>query len=215
MTKALVLVNGEVFQPEILERRIREGGFDLVLGADRGALHAKTLKISLDAIVGDLDSISDQERRELCCDRVVSHAAEKDETDLELALLYARDQGAGHIVMVGAMGGRLDMAVSNILMLNHPALYANRVEVWHGSQTGWIIRPPGEDIAGCSGDTLSLLPLAGDISSISVAGLKYPLRHERLFFGQGRGLSNVLLGTSAIVRISEGLLLAVHTPGRA
>ncbi len=213
--KALVLVNGELNKPGLLRKRIRNTTFDLVLGADRGARHARTLNVNLDAIVGDMDSLPERERQLYGQTRFVTHPAEKDETDLELALLYAREQGADQIVMVGALGGRLDMTVSNIMLMNNPGLENCRVEVWHGNQTGWLIRPPGEEIHGHAGDTVSLVPVTGDVLDVITMGMKYPLRKERLFLGNGRGLSNVLESSSARVGLSEGLLLAVHTPGRA
>ena len=65
------------------------------------------------------------------------------------------------------------------------------------------------------GDTVSLLPLGGDVSGITTEGLKYPLNNEELTFGPARGISNRLEKPSAHVKLSKGLLLAVHTPGRA
>jgi thiamine pyrophosphokinase len=215
MLKALVLANGDLYRPGILRRRIRDCQFDLVLGADWGSRHARSLGVALNAIIGDLDSIPDQERQNYSQVKFITYPEEKDETDLELALLYSLKQGAGYIVMVGVMGGRMDMAIANILVMNHPALSACRMEVWHGNQTGWIIRPPGEDIRGCSGDTVSLIALSNEVTNIDLKGFKYPLRKEKLMLGQGRGLSNQLANASARVEFSEGLLLAVRTPGRA
>jgi thiamine pyrophosphokinase len=213
--KALVLVNGELDKPGTLRRRVRKAAFGLVLGADRGARYASALNVTLNAIVGDLDSIPEQERQQYSRTRFITHPAEKDETDLELALLYASEQGADHIVIVGALGGRMDMTVSNLMLMNNPGLVDCRVEVWHGDQTGWLIRPPGGDIHGRIGDTVSLVPVTGDVSDVVTTGMKYPLRKERLFLGKGRGLSNILETSLAHVSLSEGLLLAVHTPGRA
>jgi len=213
--KALILVNGELYRPDVLRSRIRAEAFDLVLGADGGARHAHTLNVALDAIIGDLDSFSTLEQQNAGNTRFVSHPAEKDGTDLELALLYAEEQGADKIIMVGVMGGRMDMTISNILLITHASLSSCRVEVWHGEQTGWFIRPPGEDIPGHPGDTVSLIPLGGCASGITTKGLKYPLKEQELTFGPARGISNILVGPSAHVKLSQGLLLAVHTPGRA
>ncbi|MEE8413957.1 MAG: thiamine diphosphokinase, partial [Dehalococcoidales bacterium] len=145
----------------------------------------------------------------------VSYPAEKDETDLELALFYAEKQGVDQIVMVGVMGGRMDMTIANILLMIHPSLSSCRIEVWHGEQTGWVIKPPGEDISGHSGDTVSLIPLGGFASGITTQGLKYPLKDEDLTFTSARGMSNRLEKPSAHIKLSEGLLLVIHTPGRA
>jgi thiamine pyrophosphokinase len=212
--KGLLLVNGELYKPDVLRRRIRDEAFDLVLGADGGARYAKTLNVTLDAVVGDMDSLSDLEQQGMKAE-FVSYPPEKDETDLELALLYAKKRGIDRIVMVGAMGGRMETTIANILLMANASLSSCRIEVWHGEQTGWAVKPPGEDIAGHPGDTLSLIPLGGYASGITTEGLKYPLKDEGLPLGSSRGISNLMDGQLARVRLAQGLLLAVHTPGRA
>ena len=117
-------------------------------------------------------------------------------------------------MVAGVMGGRMDMTMANMLLLAHPKLSLCRIEAWHGNQTAWIVRPPGEDIPGNPGDILSLLPLGCDAVGVTVTGVKYPLKKEKLFFGAARGLSNELVKTHARVRLSDGMLLAIHTPGR-
>jgi thiamine pyrophosphokinase len=213
--KALILVNGELYRPDVLRSRIRAETFDLVLGADRGARYANILDVALEAVIGDLDSLSDSERQGISTAQFISYPAEKNETDLELALLYAMKHGADKIVLVGVMGGRMDMTIGNILLITHESLGSCRVEVWHGEQTGWVIKPPGEDISGHPGDTVSLIPLRGNASGITTEGLKYPLKDAALAFGSVRGISNLMAKSSAHVKLSDGLLLAVHTPGRA
>ncbi|MFC2035907.1 thiamine diphosphokinase [Chloroflexota bacterium] len=213
--KALILVNGELYKPDILQRRIRTETFDLVLGADGGTHHAYTLNVTPDAIIGDLDSLSDLEQQGIRNTKFVSYPAEKDKTDLELALIYAEEQGADQIVIVGAMGGRIDMTIANILLLAHANLSTCRIEVWHGEQTGWVINPPGEAISGHPRDIVSLIPLGGYASGVTTKGLKYSLKDEGLSFVSSRGISNLLEKSSAHIKLSEGLLLVIHTPGRA
>ncbi len=212
--RALVLVNGELYRPDVMRSRIRARVFDLVLAADGGAGFADTLGVTLDAIIGDMDSLSSQEPPGANTE-LVSYPAEKDEIDLELALLYAEAHGADRIVLVGAMGGRMDMTDANILLMTHAALGSCRIEVWHGEQTGWVIQPPGGDISGHSGDTVSLIPLSGDARGITTKGLKHPLEDGELTLGPARGISNLLEAPPAHVDLTEGLLLVVHTPGRA
>jgi len=213
--KALILVNGELYSPGVLRRRIRAETFDLVLGADRGAGYAKTLNVTLDAVIGDLDSLSDSTRQSIGNAEFISYPSEKNETDLELTLLYAKEKGADRIVIIGAMGGRMDMTIGNITLITNTGFSSCRIEVWHGEQTGWVIKPPGEDISGRLGDTVSLIPLGGNASGITTEGLAYPLKDEELPSGSVRGISNLLEKSSAHVGLSNGLLLAVHSPGRA
>ena len=75
--KALILVNGELNSPGVLRRRIRAETFDLVLGADRGACYAKTLNVTLDVVIGDLDSLSDSARQSISNAEFISYPTEK------------------------------------------------------------------------------------------------------------------------------------------
>ncbi|MFC2019331.1 thiamine diphosphokinase [Chloroflexota bacterium] len=212
--KALILTNGELYRPDVLLDRISGEVFAIVLGVDGGARHARTLNVTLNTIIGDLDSLSEPDQHGFNDVSVVAWPAEKNETDLELALFYAAKQGVDQIVMVGVMGGRMDMTIANIQLLTHAGLDSCKVEVWHGEQTAWVIRPPGGDVSGHPGDTVSLIPISGDASGITTHGLKYQLNDEKLRFGPTRGVSNLMETSSGLVVLSKGRLLVVHTPRR-
>jgi thiamine pyrophosphokinase len=213
----IILANGQLSEPDILCQRLADLGTGPVFAADGGSIYAAALGLTLDAVIGDMDSIPDSLRRTLEAQGTAFHQSpsHKDETDLELALLYAIDQGAESIVILGALGGRLDMSIANIMLLTHPRLAGTPIELWAGDQTAWLICPPGQDLTGNPGDTLSLIPLGGDAQGVSTHRLAYPLVDETLVFGPARGVSNIFEAHTARVDLREGLLLAVHTPGKA
>lgn len=211
---ALILVNGELGQSDVLRDRIHREIFGLVCAADGGAQHAGALGIALDVIVGDMDSCSALKLNPENHVKLVTYPAEKNETDLELAMHYAKGQGADRIVLVGVMGGRLDMAIANILLISNTSLNSGRIEIWEGKQTAWTINPPGDFIGGQPGDTVSLIPLGGQASGITITGFKYPLNDETLLPGTPRGISNVMEKPEAHVKFSGGVLLVIHTPGK-
>ena len=215
--RAVVLANGCLDDVETLRARLKDWQGVLTVAADGGGRHAKALGLPLHVVVGDLDSLDEVNRIVLSANGTHFEVvpAHKDETDLELALLYAVRQGADEIAVLGALGGRLDMALANILLLAHPLLAGVHVELWAGQQTAWLIRPPVGEVRGQLGDTLSLIPLGGEVTGITTQGLEYPLKGETLTFGPARGVSNVLTAPLARVEVQQGLLLAVHTPGRA
>jgi thiamine pyrophosphokinase len=215
--RAIVLTNGHIQDPATIRSRLKEWSQAIVVAADGGSLHAETLGLPLHVVIGDLDSLSEDALIKLSTEHVdiQKFPSEKDETDLELALLYAAELGATQIVILGAFGGRLDMSVANLLLLTHPQLTEIHIEIWNGNQTAWIIRPPGGEIQGQSGDTLSLIPLHGEAKGVTTRNLEYPLYDETLPAGPSRGLSNVLTSNKASLSLQEGFLLAVHTPGRA
>ena len=215
MKQFFIIANGE-FDAETAQR-LQAASIDRLIAVDGGARHCLVLGLLPDLIVGDLDSLDPDtaahfEKAGVIFER---HPAHKDETDLELAMLGAIHQGAECIVLAGALGGRLDMALANVLLLTHPRLCDVHVELWQHRQTAWLLRPPGEEVHGQPGDTLSLIPLQCDAEGLTTDGLAYPLKDETLFFGQTRGLSNVMTEPTARIQLCAGLLLAVYTPGRA
>ncbi len=213
--RAIIIANGEFTEQDAARVAFRPN--DLLIAADGGLRHFRALGQRPHLVLGDLDSLTTEERALLNAEAVPvqQHPAQKDETDLELALLYAAQQGAALIAVLGGFGGRVDMTLANLMLLTHPQLAGARVEFWSGAQTVWLIRPPGAAVLGRPGDTLSLLPLGGDAEGVTTRGLFYPLRDEPLAFGPARGVSNVLTEATAHVGVRTGRLLAVHTPGRA
>lgn len=217
MRRAVVLANGEVADPALLRLRLAAILPAMIVAADAGARHAAPLGLALDALVGDFDSLTAETRAAYEAEGVTiaPAPAHKDETDLELALLLAAGEGAQRIVVLGAVGGRLDMTIASVQGLAHPALRGVHVELWVGRQTAWLIRPPGGTLPGQPGDTLSLLPVGGPAEGITTTGLEYPLAGEALAVGPARGVSNIIAAEPASLRLGAGMLLAVHTPGRA
>lgn len=214
--RAIVLANGSIYDADTLKTRLRSWKEAIVIAADGGVQHAEILGLDIDIVIGDLDSLDEEECAALETANIytVRVAPQKDETDLELALLHAEEMGVRHIVVLGGFGNRIDMSLSNLLLLTHPDLASVRIEYWYDRQTAWVIRPPGDAIHGQPGDTLSLIPLKGDARGIVTHELYYPLNDETLSFGPARGVSNVLTGSCARVDLSSGLLLAVHSPGK-
>ena len=215
MKRTLIVANGELDTGTAA--RIRADVWDEVIAVDGGALHCHGMGIVPDVVIGDLDSIPDaiREAFEKACVPFERHPAAKSETDLELALDRALERGAGSLVLTGVLGGRIDMTLANLLLLAHPRLQDVAAEIWHERTTAWLLRPPGRELQGRPGDTVSLIPVHGDAFGVVTDGLHYPLRDETLRFAHGRGVSNVLSNAQGCVRLREGLLLVVHAAGQA
>ena len=74
------------------------------------------LGLNPDVLIGDLDSASESEVEKVrpAQGQVIQYPVHKDETDLELAVLAAIQRGYREILILGALGGRLDMTLANI-----------------------------------------------------------------------------------------------------
>jgi len=211
--RATIFANGTIENA----KRAREAAeqSDLVLAANGGALHCLRMEIAPAFVIGDLDSLDEPNRQTLEAGGTVfiTHPPEKDQTDLELALLDALQRGATEITVLGAIGDRLDMTIANVQLLALPGLNGIQVELWYGDQTASLIRPPGTSIEGVSGDGISLIPLGGNVRDTTTQDLQYPLKNEDLGLGPARGMSNVISGSDPRVEFETGNLLIVHTPG--
>ncbi|MEW5724586.1 MAG: thiamine diphosphokinase [Thermodesulfobacteriota bacterium] len=208
--RAVILANGEMTGQEVARRVLASA--DLVIAADGGALHVRALGVRPDAVIGDMDSLSEEDLAGLARAGVelVKHPARKDLTDLELALELARDRGADEIVVLGAMGRRWDMALANVMLLASPALVGCNVRLMDGPHEARLLRG-GEKAAvtGRPGDTLSLIPLGRPAVGVTLTGLEYPLDRQTIGLGRTLGVSNVLVADTAEVELAEGLLLLV------
>jgi thiamine pyrophosphokinase len=209
--RAIIVAGGKPPSSEVWHRWVREG--DRIVGADGGSGQVLAWGQIPDLTIGDMDSLCDEDRavlqREGC--RFVVHPRAKDQTDLELALTCAVEEGAQEIVILGAFGGRLDHTLANILLLALPEL--RHVPVWLvGDREVIVLAQSGQSVTveGQPGDVVSLLPLAGDTSGVTTMGLAWKLEGDRLRFGLTRGVSNELTAPVAVIEVEEGLLLVVH-----
>jgi len=198
-------------------------GVDLVVAADGGVRHATPFGLRVDRWVGDGDSTGPEELERLAAagvaiDRVT---VDKDESDTELALLAAVEAGANLVTILGGLGGRrVDHALANVALLQHPALEGRDARLYDEAcaRLSLLVGPddrglPGaRELPGREGDLVSLIPLGESAHDVTTEGLRYPLSGETLVVGRARGVSNVRSGRIARVSVGAGRLLVIETP---
>lgn len=140
--------------------------------------------------------------------RVDRYPAEKDLTDLQIAMDTAAASGARRIVVVGGVGGRLDHLLAQAALLTSPSYAGVQVTAHLGTATLTVIREEAT-LLGSPGAIVTLLPCGGPAREVRTLGLRYPLDAEDLASGTSRGVSNEFLGETATVRLAGGVLLAV------
>jgi thiamine pyrophosphokinase len=208
--RAIIFANGILTDPAQARAVVQPG--DLIIAADGGARHLQALQLTPEALIGDFDSLSAEELAALESSgaQVIRHPARKDYTDLELALEYALARGASQVQILAALGNRWDQTLANLLLAGSERFSGAQINLLDGPQELHLLRA-GQTITlhGQPGDTLSLIPLAGDAHGITTHDLEYSLKRETLGFGSTRGISNVLLGSSARVELGEGMLVCV------
>ncbi|HET9589484.1 MAG TPA: thiamine diphosphokinase, partial [Anaerolineales bacterium] len=184
---------------------------DYIICADGGTHHAWALERRPDLVIGDMDSLEEGgwQALEIAGIPVELYPHNKNETDLELALLCAIELEPKEILMIGALGGRLDQTMGNLALLSDTGLSTFKARFDDGVEEVFFCRDRVE-VRGRSGDLVSLIPWGGPVKGVLTEGLKWPLQRETLYPEKTRGISNEMVGENAGIEISSGNLLVIH-----
>jgi thiamine pyrophosphokinase len=183
-------------------------GADLVIAADGGARRCLEAEVLPGLVVGDVDSLDPESERELRHRAVlfVTVPADKDMSDLDVAVGEARALGVESLVVVAALGGRLDHELSALGTVARAADMSP--ELVAPGATALVLSPTGRATASVAGPaTFSLMPLLSD-ALVSCTGARWMLTNARLEPISSLGLSNrVPEGSVAEITVHEGVVL--------
>ena len=210
MKKAVIFLNGDKADVSRVKNEIDKD--TLVIGCDGGAQHAIDLEITPHVVLGDMDSITAELKKQLLKKNVqfISFPAKKDNTDAELALLYVVEQGCSDIILTGILGTRIDHMLATINMLANPKFKTVNLRIIEGDQDIYIVRKKIE-LIGKKGDIVSLISLKESVSGITTKNLSYSLQGRTLRGYTTLGISNVMVKTTAEISLKKGFLLIIHT----
>lgn len=210
MTPRAVLFSNGLISNAMAARRLIQPG-DFIIAVDGGTYHALSLGLTPAVIIGDMDSLAADTLAQVQASgsKLIQYPPDKNETDLELAIQFALQQGYQQIIVVAALGGRLDQTLGNITLLADPHLAHVDIRLDDGVESAFFIRDQAA-ITGDPGDVVSLIPWAGPVTGVSTEDLRWSLDDETLEHHRTRGISNEMLGQRAVVRIHSGLLLLIH-----
>lgn len=185
-------------------------GDAFVIAADSGLDRARESGFEIDLLVGDLDSISSDGRREAEAQgtEIERHPVYKDATDMELALQAARRHGAHNVIVIGGHGGRQDHYLANALLLPSPAFADLDIE-WRAGRARLYAVHEALELAGKIGASISLLAVGGAVRGVETSGLRWNLDGDNLDAGSTRGVSNEFTKETASISVEAGTLLVV------
>lgn len=210
--RIIIFANGNLPKPEKARALIRPD--DFILCADGGTRHAIALGLVPNVVIGDLDSVTEEERRKMkeLGVEMIQHPADKNETDLELAINHALTLKPDQILILAALGGRMDQTLANIALLSDPRLSTFDIRLTDGVEELFFCRDQAR-VEGRSGDIVSLIPWQGEVTGVFTENLRWHLHYETLYPEKTRGISNEMTADVATVSITSGLLLITHITG--
>ena len=188
----------------------------LVIAADSGLETAAPLGLTVDRIVGDLDSVDPDLLAEAKTGGIPvdEYPQDKDQTDLAIALDTALEHAPRRIVVVGGHGGRLDHLLGNAALIASSAYADVEVVALMGTARVTVLRghpdPVATALTGRLGELISLLPFHGEVTGVTTRGLRFPLDDAALPAGSSLGVSNEFTAPHASVALRSGVLLAVQ-----
>jgi len=191
-----ILLGGAPFAASDLAQAGRHS--KVYIAADGGANQALAYGITPQTVIGDMDSITHENKGLIPPDQF-HHIAEQDSTDFEKCLTRIK---APVIIGLGFLGARMDhqMAVANALVR-----FAHQRCVLLGPEGVMFLLPPYIRLDLPEGTVVSLFPMMPVMGTSE--GLKWPIDGIN-FAPHGRiGTSNQALGPVEITCDEPGLLI--------
>ena len=213
--RILIMTGGKV-EDDFAADYLKDQTFTRVIAADSGLAACLRLSVTPTDILGDFDSLKNDELLEEYRTRGIpirEFPSRKDFTDTELAVEYARELSPDEIILLGATGSRYDHALANIGMLEKLA---------KEHITGIIVDKHNEIEMLCGYNEkiyrrreerrfFSLVAWGGPVTGISLTGFSYPLDDAKLYPSQSLGISNELTEECGILRMEKGKLLVIRS----
>jgi thiamine pyrophosphokinase len=187
---------------------IREA--ELLIAADDGTSLCLRAGRAPHICVGDFDSTGADTLSKAAAlgAEIVRYPAEKDESDLDLAVAVARERHVTSVVLTAAFSGRIDHTLAAIGTLvsaadlcavaDEPAWNAYALDATSRAQVELHAQP---------GTIISVFAV-GD-ATVWIEGVIYPLAGVRLPALSSRGLSNVVADDVQRVRLVDGCAVVV------
>ena len=181
------------------------GEGDMVIAADAGYRALKRLGVKIDRVVGDFDSLGEAPDHP----GVEAHPAEKDETDMMLAVRTALAAGCREVRVYGGLGGRLDHSLANLQTLVFLARSGVRNWLIGGNLAVTAVADGELRFSEKAEGIVSVFAADGTARGVTLEGLKYPLTDYTMTADNPIGVSNEFTGRPSRVRVSQGALLVM------
>jgi thiamine pyrophosphokinase len=202
----IAFLGGDGPPPAYCAALVKEAEPFLVAAADSGLIAAEKAGLRPGWIIGDMDSLGEEERRldSYPAERVLRFPPHKDYTDTELVLSLLREKGCDTVWLIGGGGGRTDhlFAIRSLFERERPPLR------WITAHDDIRCLEAPAELAVPAPGAVSVFPLGGGPWKAESSGLKWPLAGlpwERGFFG----ISNEASGENPAIRAEQGRFMVI------
>lgn len=182
---------------------------DLVIAADAGAAPLLLAGIPIDLLVGDLDSIAPDvlASLEAAPTTIETHPAEKDVTDLDLAIAAARARGVVTAAFTGVTGGELGHALAAIGSIARAGDLEPVIVAPQWSAVVLCADAANEVALGPETEFSVIAVLGGAV--VECFGARWDIHSQTMVDMDSLGVGNRVQDAEAIVRVIDGTVLVV------
>ncbi len=199
--KLIVLLAGELRSEDNVKKLISKERFDF-FAADAGYQLADKMNLPLHRVFGDFDSSDVPDLPNLTV-----YPCEKDQTDSELALDLAIQDGYRSIWMIAPFGGRIDHTMANIALLEKADKSHVDLKLYDGENLAFLL-DEGEHILDSKYRYISFFPIEQQ-ATISLNNFKYPLDHQTVYRSIPMCISNEPTEGLPTIEIHDGKILCI------
>ena len=179
---------------------------DFVIACDAGYIHAQRADIVPDVIIGDFDSYLGDLPGGV---EIIRTKPEKDDTDTMMALKLAIRRGYRRIMLVGALGGRIDHMLANISLIAFAATKGADLQIVDGHHQIFAVRDGKRRVPRSSWRNISVFAFDTECTGVTLRGVKYPLEGAVLTNTFALGVSNEFTEDIAEISVESGILIVV------
>lgn len=181
---------------------------EFIIAVDGGYAFAKELNLNVDYFVGDLDSFSINEKKEVEKIEHNIYKSEKDETDFELALNYVINKynDGDKVIVYNATGGRLDHYEGALRLVKK--FYKYNIILKDDINEIFVLDFWKQDSYKIKKDEYQYISFFNiyDNTRITLKGFKYELDDYSMFFNDYLCISNEII-EEGIVTCNKNLIV--------
>jgi thiamine pyrophosphokinase len=198
--KILLIANGVMPEQNLIDQLVQWA--DLIIAVDGGANHCAAHNIVPDFIVGDLDSVTEDNRNRFHQSEIV-YLPDQNKHDFQKALEFIETLCPKEIRIAASWGRRFDHILANLYVIQNKRR-SFRISFYDDKGILSVIDKE-IIIADAVDETISLCSFA-PVYGLSIEGCKFT--NEQPDYPDGFiGLSNIITENPAIIRVTEGQLL--------
>ena len=181
------------------------GKGDYVIAADGGLVHAQSLGLTPDCVLGDFDSLG------YVPENAVLFPVRKDDTDAMLAVRQGLALGMRRFLLYGSLDGdRLDHTIANLQTLQYLADRGAEGYLVGKHYIATAVKNSTVQFPKDAKGILSVFCMGSDAVGVTLKGLTYTLENTTLTAGFPLGVSNHFIGQEARVSVTNGSLLLLY-----